>query len=274
MSDYPNRQCKAMSYPADKVAGTYERRHGEIFNPIEQQRLRKALEQAIAAVKTSSQPITALDYGCGSGNLTRHLIELGVSTVSADVCQEFLSGIKQRFGPTGLARVLKVNGTDLSGLADNQFDMVVTYSVLHHVQDYLHIVKQMCRIVKPGGVIYIDHDVNESYYTRPQQYVEFLRKVQPRVSLRRLLRVLLDVRGYGHVLSRIRNPRYSREGDIHVWPDDHIEWDKIEQVVRSQGFEVVLKQDYLLYKSHYDREIYNQYKDKCTDERLLIARKK
>ena len=70
------------------------------------------------------------------------------------------------------------------------------------------------------------------------------------------------------------NPRYKREGDIHVWPDDHIEWDKIEQLLTSESFEIVLKKDYLLYKSNYDPEIYNEYKDQCADERVLIARKK
>jgi len=255
------------------VGRKYERSHGEIFNPVEQKRLRNTLRAAVEAVRTSSKPMTVLDYGCGSGNLTRHLIELGINTVSADVSEGFLNLIERKFFQTRLSKALKVNGSDLSNVQSGRFDLVATYSVLHHVPDYLHIVKEMCRVLKPDGVIYIDHEVNESYYERPEEYVEFLRKARPIINLKRYLRLLLDVKGYKHIFRRIMNPRYAREGDIHVWPDDHIEWDKIEQLLVSEGFEIILKQDYLLYKSCYNIDVYNEYKNKCADERVLIARK-
>ncbi|MEJ2701750.1 MAG: methyltransferase domain-containing protein [Sedimentisphaerales bacterium] len=257
----------------DEVSRKYERRHGEIFNAIEQERLKKVLQTAIAAVRTQAKPPKALDYGCGSGNLTRHLIELGMETTSADISEGFLSLIERNFSQTGLSKTLAINGKDLSNVPSGEFDFTATYSVLHHVPDYLHIVKEMCRVLKPGGVIYIDHEVNESYYQRPEEYVEFIQKARPPVNFKRYLRLLLDIKGYIHIFRRLMNPRYKREGDIHVWPDDHIEWDKIEQILTSEGFEIVLKEDYLLYKSQYDLNVYNEYKDKCADETVLIARK-
>ena len=259
---------------AGATAVVYEKSHGEIFNPIEQQRLHSMLREAVKAVQTGSKPLTALDYGCGSGNLTRHLIEMGVHTVSADVCDDYLTAVEREFAATGSSRVLKVNGSDLSSLPDVTFDLVATYSVLHHVPDYLHIVDEMGRVTRPGGAVYIDHEVTEAYYRRSPTYAEFLTKVRPRVDWRRYLSLLLDVRGYIHIVRRLANPRYKREGDIHVWPDDHIEWDRIEQTLVSNGFEIVLRQDYLLYKATYDLDIYNRYKDRCADERVLIARKK
>ena len=257
----------------DRVSRDYDRLHGEIFNAIEQERLKKALSAAVEAVKTGAQPLKALDYGCGSGNLTRHLIELGMETVSADISEGFLALIERNFSQTGLSKVLKINGKDLSNVPSNEFDLAATYSVLHHVPDYLQIVKEMARVVKPNGVIYIDHEVNKSYYQRPKEYVAFLQKARPAVNFKRYLRLLLDVKGYKHLVRRLMNPRYKREGDIHVWPDDHIEWDQIEQLIILEGFEIVLKQDYLLCKSSYNPEIYNEYKNQCADERVLIARK-
>ena len=257
----------------DSLSGKYEHLHGDIFNAVEQERLHKALRTAAEAVTTGAELIRALDYGCGSGNLTRHLIELGIKTVSADISVGFLALIRRNFSETGLSDTLAINGKDLSGVADDSFDMVATYSVLHHVPDYMGIVAEMCRVVKPGGVIYVDHEVVESYYDRTSEYVEFLRKARPAVNFKRYFRLLADVRGYKHIVRRLLNPRYKREGDIHVWPDDHIEWNKIEQLLLSKGFEIVLKEDYLLCKSIYDLDVYNEYKDKCVDERLLIARK-
>ncbi len=258
----------------DGLSRKYERLHGDIFNAVEQERLRKALQTAAESIRTGAEPPHALDYGCGSGNLTRHMIELGINTVSADISEGFLELIRQNFAQTGLSDVLAINGKDLSGVADASFDLAATYSVLHHVPDYLSIVAEMCRVVKPGGVIYIDHEVVESYYDRTDEYVEFLRKARPAVNLGRYFKLLTDVRGYRHIVRRLLNPRYKREGDIHVWPDDHIEWGSIEQLLLSQGCEVVLKEDYLLCKSVYDHSVYNEYKNKCVDERLLIARKR
>jgi len=255
-------------------AAVYEHVHGDIFNTIEQQRLYGMLREAVQSVQTGAQPVRALDFGCGSGNLTRHLISLGVHTVSADVSDDFLERIRREFSATGLSETLRLNGTDLSNVPEGHFDLVATYSVLHHVPDYLAIVCEMCRVAKPGGVVSIDHEVTPGYYQRPPVYAEFLKKARPPVDWRRMLSLALDVRGYKHILRRLANPRYKREGDIHVWPDDHIEWDKIEQVLSSQGFEIVLKQDYLLYKAIYDLQVYHEYKDRCADERVLIARKK
>ena len=125
-------------------AAVYETAHGDIFNPIEQQRLHNSLRDAIQAVQTDSTPLTALDYGCGSGNLTRHLIDLGVHTVSADVSDDFLKAIERNFADTALSETLKINGADLTNVPDGRFDLVASYSVLHHVPDYLAIVAEMC----------------------------------------------------------------------------------------------------------------------------------
>ncbi len=255
-------------------AAVYESAHGDIFNPVEQRRLRGMLREALEAVQTEAKPVKALDFGCGSGNLTQHLIDLGAATTSADLSEDFLKDIRRKFSGSALSETLQLNGKDLSNVPDACFDLVATYSVLHHVPDYLTIVQEMCRIIKPGGVLYVDHEVTDTYYERPPAYTEFLQKARPPVNWRRWFSLILDVRGYRHLLRRLWNPRYKREGDIHVWPDDRIEWNKIEDIVAAQGFEIVTKQDYLLYKAIYDPEVYNVFKDRCTDERVLIARRR
>lgn len=267
------RRSPAHTYD-DPTAAVYEQKHGDIFNVIEQQRLHDALRRAVNAIQTGSQSMTGLDYGCGSGNLTRHLIDLNIQTVSADVTGNFLELVTARFGCTGLSSTLRLNGEDLSNVPDDRFDLVATYSVLHHVPDYLRIVEEMCRVVKPGGVLYIDHEVTATYYERSVVYAEFLRKARPRVNLKRYVCLLLDVKGYTHIFRRLRDPRYRREGDIHVWPDDHIRWDDIERILGTHGFETVFTQDYLLCKGSYDQQVYHEYKDRCADERVLIARKR
>jgi ubiquinone/menaquinone biosynthesis C-methylase UbiE len=198
-------------------AAVYEYAHGDIFNSIEQQRLYGMLREAVQSVQTGAQPVQALDFGCGSGNLTRHLISLGVHTVSADVSDDFLEGIRRKFSVSALSETLRLNGIDLANVPAAHFDLVTTYSVLHHVPDYLAIVREMGRVVKPGGVLYIDHEVMPDYYRRPPVYAEFLKKARPRVDWRRMLSLALDVRAIS-ILRRLANPHKRRA--IFIWPDD------------------------------------------------------
>jgi len=256
----------------DRIYDKYEKMHGDTFNPIEQERLHKKLEQAIKSIKTNSSNKIALDYGCGSGNLTKHLIELGIHTVAADTSKKFLDLVAKKYSHASRLDVLEINGQSLSNVKNGHFDLVATYSVLHHVPDYLGIIKEMVQALKPGGIIYLDHEKNESYWNKDEQYLEFLRLAW--LTPPKKWKKYLKLSNYLFKLRRIIHPRYTSEGDIHTFPDDHIEWDKIENLLTTQGCEIVLKEDYLLYKRGYSIEIYQEYNNKCNDMRLLIARKK
>ena len=94
----------------------YEERHGEIFNPVEQQRLRSALAAAAGGV-TGGAPRRALDLGCGTGNLTAHLLDLGMEVLAADVSPEFLTVVESRFAGRPV-RTLRIGGLDLSEIKD------------------------------------------------------------------------------------------------------------------------------------------------------------
>ncbi|MFC1598160.1 class I SAM-dependent methyltransferase [Patescibacteria group bacterium] len=256
----------------DLVYDEYEAKHGEIFNEIEQGRLHNQLKQAIGEIKTASTRKEALDFGCGSGNLTKHLLDLGLHVTSADLSENFLKLIKEKFSSTGQSETIKINGQDLSNIEDNRFDFVATYSVLHHVPDYLKIVEEMARVTKPGGIIYLDHEANDAFWNPTDEYKEFVRQAEPKQEkkLSRFLKPSTWIIKFRETI----NPRYQVEGDIHVWPDDHIEWDKVEELLVKNGCETVIKEDYLLYKRGYPEKIYNDYKNKVTDVRVLVASKK
>jgi hypothetical protein len=58
-----------------------------------------------------------------------------------------------------------------------------------------------------------------------------------------------------------------------VWPDDHIEWDRVELGVRLQGGVPLHVIDYLAYPRTYDASVYEHYRNRCVDTRCFIARK-
>ena len=251
----------------DKVARKYDALHGEIFNDIEQARLRSVLEKARDAVLSPMKPTPALDFGCGSGNLSRHLLELGLDVTAADVSQGFLDLVRSRY-PSDCLKTLLMNGSDLSNVADESFDLIATYSVLHHIPDYLGAIAELARVCRTGGVIVLDHEATEEYWKGDPVYAAF-RKAALRFDWSKYL----TPSNYVHRVRRIFDPRYSNEGDIHVWPDDHIEWSKIKDLLARLGFEVVLEEDYLLNRALYRPEVYERYRDRCTDTKVMIFRK-
>jgi glycosyltransferase involved in cell wall biosynthesis/ubiquinone/menaquinone biosynthesis C-methylase UbiE len=251
----------------NKMANDYASAHGEIFNATEQERLLLALKKSLQMVNTGSEELTAIDYGCGSGNLTRNLLNLNVDVVAADVSSNFLALVRQQF-PSDRLSTLILNGKNLGSLETDSFDFIAVYSVLHHIPDYLAALTELARVCKRGGVIYLDHEPTDQYWLGNPLYEEFQAKA-----------LCIDWRKYlifSNYVGKVRrwfNPKYSNEGDIHVWPDDHIEWQCIEDTLTGLGFEVVLSEDYLLCNKLYRPDIYRKYEKLCADTRLMAFRK-
>jgi ubiquinone/menaquinone biosynthesis C-methylase UbiE len=252
----------------DRIARKYEARHDEIFNDREQSRLAALLEEAKAAIKSRRKTYRALDFGCGSGNLSSHLLRLGFAVTAADVSTSFLDLVRGRYAGQPIA-VHRLNGRDLHEIDDASFELVATYSVLHHIPDYLAAVAEMGRVCAPGGVVVIDHEHNAEYWQGRPEY-RALQKQALRPDWAKFLRPS----NYFHKLRRLFDPRHTNEGDIHVWPGDHIEWDKVAGTLGRFGFEPVIERDYLLYRSRYRREVYDRFAGRCTDSKAMVFRKR
>ena len=257
----------------DKVAYIYDKNHPEIYNDFEQSRLFDELHNASKFINSNEEKIYALDYGCGAGNLTNHFVKLGFKVDSCDISSNFLKLIEERFKDKVNSTIL-INGKDLSNIKDNFYDFVATYSVLHHIPDYLLAIKEMCRVVKQGGIIYLDHERSPEYWNNQNPILNELREItKPRFNPFVLLNIF-NPKFYVRRWNKFKNPRWQAEGDIHVWHDDHIEWDKIEETVKQAGFEILIVKDYLHYQPFYSNEVWDKYKDKCNDMRMLVARKR
>jgi SAM-dependent methyltransferase len=260
-----------------KVHRGYEARHDEIFNPIEQGRLRAALERAVADVDGPAR--RALDLGCGTGNLTAHLLELGLDVVAADVSPEFLGGVARRFAGRPV-ETLELDGLGLDGVADGSLDLVAAYSVLHHVPDYLAMVREAHRVLRPGGVLYLDHEVNDAFWEQGGCLAELRAALDARRHpgwwnpvRKRWQRYLMPSKYVFAVRQKIDPLFWLDEGDIHVWPADHVEWDRIAAVLGEQGAEILRTEDYLVSRAEYPADLYEAYAGRCSDMRLLVARK-
>lgn len=258
----------------ERIATVYDQRHPEIYNSIEQDRLYRILAEAIEVSSQTqlSHPIRALDYGCGAGNLTRHLLDLGCRVVAADVTPSFAQLVVTTYGSEYVTPLI-LNGIDLHELPDNSFDVVATYSVLHHIPDYLTAIREMIRVTRPGGVVFLDHERSPEFWVQSEPLREFQRKTAVQTPLSYYLRSIVNPKWYVKKFKKIRNPRYQEEGDIHVWPDDHIEWELIKDLVAQSNADIVKLEDYLSYQPHYDVKLWESYASLCSDMRVCIIQK-
>ena len=280
--------------PHDRDAGDYDDKHVEIYNPTEQKRIRQVLNDALTFIQSKSDIPRVLDFGAGTGNLTEHLVDLGVKTVAADISSKYLDRLRLKLCNSERLETVLLNGDDLSGIPDGSFDMVATYSVLHHVPDYLKIIDEFVRILRTGGIVYIDHEVCPSYWEENPEYIAYLEELGPEFS--KVHRNELGIASHEQELSvettylqsfsfyklikktKRRLPSHQRRrirkgGDLHVFKDDHIVWDEIESRLRS-GCEIIRNDDYLVCRERNDTpEIWRKWKDKCSDMHVIIARK-
>lgn len=260
----------------DLVAGSYDAKHVEIYNPIEQARI-GAIVAELVAMSSSASP-RALDVGAGTGNLALKLAAAGCSVCAADVSARSLDELRRK--TAGRADVTTALLTDdRLPFADATFDIVGTYSVLHHVPDYLLTVREMARVLRPGGLLYIDHEASARSWTGDPTLEEY--RAQARLPLaRHLWNLVLSGEAFTPAFAKtvfmkaFVDRRYEREGDIHVWPDDHIEWDRIEAALAEAGVAMVRTQEYLLYRPRAGQALYDSYRGRCSDMQLVIARKR
>ena len=94
---------------------------------------------------------TLLDGGCGTGLFTKKAIERGAKVTSLDIAPKLVElTIKKNPSATGIEGSL----LDLP-FEENTFDFVISSDVIEHTPDPLAAVKELIRVLKPGGKICI-----------------------------------------------------------------------------------------------------------------------
>jgi ubiquinone/menaquinone biosynthesis C-methylase UbiE len=115
-------------------------------NPIHQ-RLFKAYVAAKPFVMGD-----VLEVGCGEGRGISLLTETARSFTAVDKIKAVMDDLQKQH-PAG--RFISMNIPPLAGIPDNSFDLVVTFQVIEHIQDDHLFLKEIHRVLKPGGTALI-----------------------------------------------------------------------------------------------------------------------
>lgn len=112
---------------------------------------RYVLDPVMLPRALAGSPGNALDVGCGEGRFCRMLRARGVHAVGVDPTRALIA----------VARSRDVHGTYAEAQAERlpfreaRFDLVVSYLSLIDIPDVEEAIKEMARVLKPGGALLI-----------------------------------------------------------------------------------------------------------------------
>lgn len=87
-----------------------------------------------------------LDFGSGEGITANHFAKDN-EVVAVEPWEEMLQNRWQDYG------YVQIQGDNsaIAEMEDNSFDMVFCHNVLEYIDDKAQVIKELCRVLKPGG---------------------------------------------------------------------------------------------------------------------------
>jgi ubiquinone/menaquinone biosynthesis C-methylase UbiE len=110
----------------------------------------------------------AADIGAGSGFVTEGLLKRGLRVIAVDRSAAMLEEMNKKFGE-GSAVEYRIGEAESLPLEDGSADYVFANMVLHHVESPPAAIREMARILKPGGrLIITDLDCHDFEFLRTE----------------------------------------------------------------------------------------------------------
>jgi ubiquinone/menaquinone biosynthesis C-methylase UbiE len=137
------------------MAESYERDEPH-YRPENKAKVRANLLRVTERVGTGR----LLDVGCGAGFVIGLLSDVFDEIHGIDPTKAMLDRVDTSRGNISLHEGV---AEDLPFDHDT-FDLVTAYSVLHHLADHRPVLAEVARVLRPGGVFYVDLEPNRAYW--------------------------------------------------------------------------------------------------------------
>jgi len=138
-----------------RMAACYEKTQ-PYFTRDNIRRLHKII--SIIGKKSKGKGI-ALDIGCGTGFLMRIAKKYFSKVYGIDITEKMLEKI-----PKSKKLIPILADSEKIPFKNNFFDACFSYSFLHHLYDLEPTLKEIYRVLKPGGIYFNDQDFNKEYF--------------------------------------------------------------------------------------------------------------
>jgi SAM-dependent methyltransferase len=111
--------------------------------------------EAVVAGLGITPALTVLDLGCGDGTTALPIARLGGNVLGVDIAANLVEAGNRRARDAGLTnlRLQEGDASNLSDVADQQFDLVVSMFGAMFAPRPFDVAKAMVRVTRPGGRI-------------------------------------------------------------------------------------------------------------------------
>jgi len=150
----------------DAIAERYEEIDGR-----RSEGLKRWLRARLVELREAAPGGRLLDIGSGSGLVARCADGIFAHRVGTDISPEILRANADAFDESVAC------DCDALPFADESFDAVTCFAVLHHLHSFDGLVAEVARVLRPGGVFYSDHDMDERFYRRFRPLLEVYRRL-------------------------------------------------------------------------------------------------
>jgi ubiquinone/menaquinone biosynthesis C-methylase UbiE len=142
------------------------------WNAMRKRFFSEAVREAAVARAGVEPGCLAADVGAGTGFVTEALLSAGLRVLAMDQSPAMLEEMRRTFGDR--VEYLLADAEHLP-LPDAQVDYVFANMYLHHVESPASAIREMARILRPGGRLVItDLDTHQFEFLRTEQHDRWL----------------------------------------------------------------------------------------------------
>ena len=240
----------------------YELIHPEIYAQREQKRLCSTLKMVDELIHCDmGHTKKALDFGAGTGNITGKLLQMGYTVTAIDLSTEMCKILENKYKSYIESKKLVVINSLIEDacFAEDEFDLITCYSVLHHLPNYVDSIQQLSVFLRNGGIMYLDHEVSPFFWKKESVTLAQLMKILY-IHSNPLLNFLY------FKLGRVKLPSINYDLSDYWHNEKHpLNHEKIEHFFETNFFSFK-RVDYYITRSWFLNPLFYLYKYFCKPE--------
>ena len=137
----------------------------KFYELVEEHRYTKEWHIPTAARFAQAKDLNVLEVGCGLGTDGAQFAKAGANYTGIDLTEAAVDLARKRFELFQLPGTFRVADAERLDFPDNTFDIVYSHGVLHHTPDTAAAVREVHRVLRPGGkaVVMLYHRDSYNY---------------------------------------------------------------------------------------------------------------
>ena len=121
------------------------------YELVEEHRYTKEWHIPIAAGFENAGGKRVLEIGCGLGTDGAQFAKAGADYTGVDLTQAAVDLAHRRFQVSNLPGEFRIADAESLDFPDDSFDIVYSHGVLHHTPDTAQAIREVHRVLRPGG---------------------------------------------------------------------------------------------------------------------------